>query len=406
MKITVGVFFGGCSVEHEVSVISGLQAYAALDREKYPPVAVYQAKDGSFYVGDKLGDIESYRNIDALIKSAVRVHPVREKGKVWLKKPGAFSKNLYALDVALPVFHGTYGEDGCFQGMLEQLKLPYAGCGVAASALGMDKYLMKAAFALAGVPCLSAVRISRHEYFSSPENAAARIESALGYPVIVKPCNLGSSVGIGKAKDSDGLRDRLEDAFNYTDAVLCERCIGALTEINCSVIGDGEELLASVCEQPLGAGEFLSYADKYQQGGGTKGVKGAKSSPSGTKSGSGMASLSRLVPAPLDEAMTKKVQETAKSAFAAIGGEGIARVDLMIDGDSGELFVNEINTLPGSLSFYLWEASGMSFSALLDRLIALAFKRQRRKNALTQSFDSNLLQTASIGAKGAKGAKS
>lgn len=403
MKITVGVFFGGCSVEHEVSVISGLQAFAALDRDKYLPVPVYQAKDGSFYTGEALGNIESYRDIKSMLKTAVCVRLVRENGKVWLKKVSALGKKLCSLDVALPVFHGTYGEDGCFQGMLEQLRLPYAGCGVAASALGMDKYLLKGAFALAGVPCLEGVRVSRHGYYLDPDSEKARVESRLGYPVIVKPCNLGSSVGIGKAKNAQDLALRLEEAFAYTDAVLCERCIEKLTEINCSVIGDSEELVASVCEQPLGGEDFLSYADKYQRGGGSKGAKSG-----GAKSGSsGMASLSRLVPAPLSDEMTKQVQDTAKAAFAAIGGEGIARVDLMIDGETQELYVNEINTLPGSMSFYLWEAGSLSFPQLLDRLISLAFKRQRRREALTLSFDSNLLQTVgAVGAKGAKGSKS
>ena len=262
MKITVGVFFGGCSVEHEVSVISGLQAFAALSREKYLPIPVYQAKDGCFYTGEALGNIESYRDINALLKCATQVHLVREKDKVWLKKLSGFNRNLCALDVALPVFHGTGGEDGCFQGMLEQLRLPYAGCSVTASALGMDKYLMKGAFALAGVPCLDSVRISRFGYFGDPEAVCKQIEGRFGFPVIVKPCNLGSSVGIGKAKDMDSLKEKLEDAFLYTDSVLCEKCIENLTEINCSVIGDSDELLSSVCEQPLGAGEILSYADK------------------------------------------------------------------------------------------------------------------------------------------------
>lgn len=403
MKITVGVFFGGCSVEHEVSVISGLQAFAAIDREKYMPVPVYQAKDGCFYTGTELSEIAAYRDINALLKKADRVQLVREDNKVWLKKVSAFGKKLFSLDVAMPVFHGTYGEDGCFQGMMEQLKLPYVGCSVLASALGMDKYMMKAAFMQAGVACLEGVKITKHQYFSSPEEQAERVEQAFSYPVIVKPCNLGSSVGIGKAKDRDSLRLKLEEAFMYTDNVLCERCIEQLQEINCSVIGDSEQALASVCEQPLGGEDFLSYADKYQSQKGS--AKGAKSG--GSKSGdSGMASLSRLVPAPIGDELTQKVQKTAVDAFLAIGGEGIARIDLMIDKQTNNLFVNEINTLPGSLSFYLWEASGVSFTELLSRLISLAFKRQRRREALTLSFDSNLLQTAgATGTKGAKGTK-
>ena len=398
MKITVGVFFGGCSVEHEVSVISGLQAFAALDRNKYEPIPVYQSKDGLFYTGEKLGNIDTFRNLKKAVSGADCVDLVREGGKVWLKKRGAFGKKLFALDVALPVYHGTGGEDGSFQGLMEQLKLPYTGCGVGASALGMDKYLCKGAFRLAGVPCLDCVKITRAEYYSDPDTAVKKIEEKIGYPMIVKPYNLGSSVGIGKANDEQSLRSSLEDALTYTDGAICERCITNLREVNCSVIGDSDELISSVCEEPHGGKDFLSYADKYQRGGGTKGSKG------GSKGSQGMQSLARIVPAPISEDMTKKVQECAKQAFLAIGGEGISRIDLMIDEDSGELFVNEINTIPGSLSFYLWEHCGISFTQLLDKLISLAFKRSRNRADLLSSFDTNLLETASFGgSKGAKG---
>lgn len=400
MKITVGVFFGGCSVEHEVSVISGLQAFAALDRNKYNPVPVYQAKDGLFYTGENLGNIETFRNLKKAVSSAHCVDLVSEGGKVWLKKRGAFGKKLCALDVAMPVYHGTGGEDGSFQGLMEQLKLPYTGCGVGASALGMDKYLCKGAFRLAGVPCLDCVKITRAEYYSDPELAVKKAEEKIGYPMIIKPYNLGSSVGIGKAQDEVSLRAALEDALTYTDGALCERCITNLREINCSVIGDSDETFASVCEEPHGGKDFLSYADKYQRGGGSKGAKG------GSKGSQGMQSLARVVPAPISEEMTKKVQQTATEAFLAIGGEGISRIDLMIDEDSGELFVNEINTIPGSLSFYLWEHCDLSFTQLLDKLIALAFKRQRNRQGLLSSFETNLLETASFGgSKGAKGGK-
>ena len=398
MKITVGVFFGGCSVEHEVSVISGLQAFAALDRNKYEPVPVYQSKDGLFYTGEKLGNIETFRNLKKAIASADCVDLVREDGKVWLRKRGVFGKKVCALDVAMPVYHGTGGEDGSFQGLMEQLKLPYTGCGVGASALGMDKYMCKAAFRLAGVPCLDCVKITRAEYYADPQATIEKAAEKIGYPMIVKPYNLGSSVGIGKGSDEQSLRDALENALTYTDGALCERCITNLREINCSVIGDSDEAIPSVCEEPHGGKDFLSYADKYQRGGGSKGTKG------GSKGSQGMQSLARVVPAPISDELTAKVKETAKQAFLAIGGEGISRIDLMIDGDSGELYVNEINTIPGSLSFYLWEHCGVSFTQLLDKLIELAFKRQRKQSELLSSFDTNLLETASFGG-GAKGAK-
>ena len=296
----------------------------------------------------------------------------------------------------MPVYHGTGGEDGSFQGLMEQLKLPYTGCGVGASALGMDKYLCKGAFRLSGVPCLDCVKITRAEYYADPDSATRKAEEKIGYPMIVKPYNLGSSVGIGKATDESSLRASLEEALTYPDGAICERCITNLREINCSVIGDSDGVTASVCEEPHGGKDFLSYADKYQRGG--------KSAKGGSKGSQGMQSLARVVPAPISEELTARVQETAKQAFLAIGGEGISRIDLMIDEDSGELFVNEINTIPGSLSFYLWEHCNVSFTELCDRLISLAFKRQRNRENLLSSFDTNLLETASFGGtKGAKG---
>ena len=394
MKIKVGVFFGGKSVEHEVSVISGLQAFSALDREKYEPVPVYQAKDGTFYTGEKLGSIESFRDVKAAIRSASAVDLVGENGRVFLKKRGAFAKKITYLDVALPVYHGTCGEDGCFQGLCEQIGLPYVGCDVCASAVGMDKGMMKAAFAYAGVPCLPCVKVAKADYFADTEAQIKLAEEKIGYPMIVKPYNLGSSVGIGKATDRESLKAALENVYNYTKAALCEHCIENLREINCSVLGDDESARPSVCEEPCGAKDFLSYADKYQGGG--KGVKGSQENQ-------GMSSLSRLVPAPLSPEMTEKVQKTAVSAFRAVGASGVARIDLMIDKSTDELFVNEINTIPGSLSFYLWEKCGVSFNELLDEMIRLAFRRAEKRAEMTSSFDTNLLQTASFG--GTKGAK-
>ena len=396
MKINVAVFFGGKSVEHEVSVISGLQAFSALDREKYLPIPVYQSKDGAFYTGKELSEIKNYRDTKALLKKAARVDIEERGGSFYLRKRGAFPKDLYKIDVAFPVFHGAGGEDGAFQGLMEQIGLPYVGCGVCASAVGMDKYLMKAAFRFAGVPCLPCERITRSDYYKGLDECINRAEESIGYPMIVKPYNLGSSVGIGKAFDRDSLKAALENVFLYTTAALCEHCIEELREINCSVLGDGESALPSVCEEPCGAKDFLSYEDKYK--GGAKGKGGAKSS------GGGMSSLSRLVPAPLSPEMTEKAQKTAVAAFSALGCEGVSRVDLMIDKKTGELFVNEINTIPGSLSFYLWKECGVSFTELCDRLIGLAFKRAEKKSELLSSFDTDLLSTADLGTtKGAKG---
>ena len=405
MKIRAGVFFGGASVEHEVSVITAMQAIGAMDENKYQVIPVYVSKAGEFYTGDHLKQLESYRDIPAALARAQKVVMMKQKDQtvLVLEKQKPFGSSVVAtLDVALPIFHGTGGEDGTMQAHFERLELPYTGPDVCASAIGMDKWAMKALFNIAGVPCLPGVKTGRSAYYTDPDAAMDAIEQKIGYPVIVKPYNLGSSVGIGKARNRQALEEALEEAFRYAEYALCERAIEKLREINCSVLGDGEEARASVCEEPLNATDFLTYADKYQSGGGSKGSKGAKSG-GGSE---GMSSLARKVPADLDEATADTIRRMCVDAFHAVDAAGVCRVDCMIDGDSGEIFVNEINTIPGSLSFYLWEATGLSFTALMDELVRLALKRQRRRKQLQFSFDTNLLSTAQLGgAKGSKGAK-
>ncbi len=405
MKIRAGVFFGGASVEHEVSVITAMQAIGAMDETKYQVIPVYVSKAGEFYTGQHLKKLETYRDIPSALAQAQKVVMMKQKDQtvLVLEKQKPFGSSVVAtLDVALPIFHGTGGEDGTMQAHFERLELPYTGPDVCASAIGMDKWAMKAMFNIASVPCLPGVKIGRGAYYTDPDAAMDEIEQKIGYPVIVKPYNLGSSVGIGKARNRQALEEALEEAFHYTEYALCERAVEKLREINCSVLGDADEARASVCEEPLNATDFLTYADKYQSGGGSKGSKGAKSG-GGSE---GMSSLARKVPADLDDATAETIRKMCVDAFRAVGAAGVCRVDCMIDGDSGEIFVNEINTIPGSLSFYLWEATGLSFTALMDELVRLALKRQRQRKQLQFSFDTNLLSTAQLGgAKGSKGAK-
>ncbi|ODU56680.1 MAG: D-alanine--D-alanine ligase [Clostridium sp. SCN 57-10] len=397
MKIRVGVFFGGKTVEHEVSVISAMQAIAALDREKYEVVPVYITKDNRLFTGQVFLTDGWYRDIPAALSTGVRVLPVREGNAVQLMRHPAprFGKAyVAAIDVALPVVHGTNVEDGALQGFLEYLDLPYAGPDVASAAAGMDKWTMKALFRAAHVPVCDGVRFTAAQWFADADAARARVLAAVGLPCVVKPVNLGSSVGIGFARDEDALAQCVTDAFSYAPVVLCERAVQNLREINCAVLGDRDGARVSVCEEPLNATDVLTYRDKYMAPGGAKG---------GKSGGGGMAQLARQVPAALSPEQTERAQSLALQAFQAIDASGCARVDLLMDGATGEFCVNEINTIPGSLAFYLWEASGLSFSALLDEMIALALKRRRELDGLQRSFDVNLLQSASLG--GAKGAK-
>ncbi len=403
-KIRAAVFFGGPSVEHEVSVITAMQAIQALDEDRYQVVPVYVTKQGEFYTGEHLARLESYRNIPAALQQGQKVLLTREQGEPCLisTRQARFGRRYrQVLDVALPIFHGTGGEDGTMQAHFERLGLPYTGPDVASSAIGMDKWASKALFKLAGVPCVDGLKIRAAEYFADPEEVAGRIQREIGWPVIIKPYNLGSSVGIHKCRDRASLLEGLEDAFLYSQAVLAERAVQNLREINCAVLGDDDEARASVCEEPLNATDILTYADKYQSGGGGK--SGPKTGGSKSGGSGGMSSLARVVPAPISPEMTATVQQLAIRAFRAIGACGCSRIDFLLDDQTGQLFVNEINTIPGSLAFYLWEQTDLPFPALMDELVRLALKRQRQKGLLHTSFETNLLQNAQLG--GAKGSK-
>lgn len=395
MKTRVAVLFGGHSVEHEVSIISGIQALRALDPAKYEAFPVYISKDNRFYIGENLGQVESYRDMKACLAAAQPVLPVAGDGCVEMVRHPArkFGNNvLAAFDVAVPVVHGTNVEDGTLMGLLEMLNIPYASCDVTSSALGMDKFAMKAVLRQAGVPVLEARQYTGREYAADGERILDEIEQVFGYPVIVKPVNLGSSVGISKAGDRQSLLDALDLAVSFSPRVLVERAVPHLREINCAVLGDADSARPSACEEPLNAKDILTFGDKYLSGGSKK-----------TGVSDGMTDLKRRCPAELPEGMTEQVQALAVKTFQALGCLGVARIDFLNDRESGELWVNEINTIPGSLAFYLWQEVGVSFSQLMDELVALAFKRQRERQKLTFTYESNILAGVSLG--GAKGAK-
>jgi D-alanine-D-alanine ligase len=394
MGIGVGVFFGGGSVEHEVSVISALQALHGFDKEKYDAFPVYVSKEGYMYVGDALGDIEEYRNIPALLAKSRRVVGVQENGRLLLvrypmKRFG--SSVCRAADVAFPVGHGTDMEDGALQGYFRTLSVPFVGSDVAASAVGMDKYLTKAVLRDAGLPVLDCARVDVKSFFKDTDGVLRSLEESVAFPMVVKPLNLGSSIGITKASDAAALREGLETVFHYANAALVERAAPNLRELNCAVLGDSDSAVASECEEPLGTHLILDYSDKYLSGGKT----GAK----------GMSAARRKFPADISPELRETVRDLALRAFRALGCRGVARVDFLMDGGSGRLWVNEVNTIPGSLSFYLWEPTGLSFEALLGRLVDLALKKERENASVTRSFETNILSGLSLGGLKSKGSK-
>ena len=389
MKINVAVMFGGKSVEHEISVISALQAVEHLDKEKYEIIPIYITKQGRMYTGEQVGNIESYKNIDALLKKSRQIVLTNEDGKVvMVDYPVKFrfgKQSNTVIDVVLPIVHGTNVEDGALQGYLRTLGVPFAGCDVLASAVGMDKHVMKLVFKDAGIPVLDSKCFLKTQYIENEAQVYETIEQTFGYPVIVKPVNLGSSVGISKAKNREELTESLDLAFQFAATVLVERAITNLREINCAVLGDIYEAEASECEEPLNATDILSYEDKYMAGGKSSG---------GSK---GMATLARKIPADISDEQRTLIRNMAVKAFQALGGNGVARIDFMIDTATDTVYLNEINTIPGSLSFYLWQPMGVSYKELLDRMIRLALKRARNEADIVYSFDTNVLNSCSFG---------
>ncbi len=380
MKTKVAVIFGGKSTEHEISIISAVQAMNNMDEDKYEIIPLYLTKDNAFYTGEALRKMDNFRNIKTLLPKCQRVILVNEEFKNYVVRYPSklFGKNVISeIDVALPVVHGTNVEDGTLQGYLKTLNIPFAGCDVFASGLGMDKYAMKIMLKEAGFPVLDCCRFNAHD-FQEPENVVATTEKKFAYPVIVKPVNLGSSIGISRADNRDGLDKALETAFTFADKVLVEPAITELKEINCAVLGDSDEAVASECEEPLNAHDILSFQDKYMSG-------GAKSG--GSK---GMQSLQRKIPADIPPETKKEIQEMAVKAFQYLDCNGVSRIDFMIDKATGKIYFNEINTIPGSLSFYLWEATGLTFAGLMDKLVQLAVQRSREAGQKTVSYDHNI----------------
>ncbi|MDY3857887.1 MAG: D-alanine--D-alanine ligase family protein [Muribaculaceae bacterium] len=397
MKTNVAVFFGGRSTEHEISVISANQAINALNADKYNVIPVYISKEGRWYTGQQLLDLKRYRDIPGLLKESDEVYFRPEYGdyNLYYAQPKGFmgKKNVAAkIDVVIPVLHGANGEDGTFEGILDSIGIPYAGCDTLSSANGMDKITMKMILCESGIPVVDYAWFTDRQWFADKDALIRNIEEKLGYPVIVKPANLGSSIGISCAHDRAQLEQSVADATKYASRILVEDMIEDMQEINCSVLGDCDEYQTSVLEEPIKSSEILSYDAKYM--GGDKGAKGMQAS-------------AKKFPADLPEDETKYIQQLAGDTFRVLSCHGVSRVDVMIDKKDRKVYVNEINTIPGSLSFYLWEGTGIPFDQLMDRLVALAVKRNTRRAQKTFSFSSNIFAMGggTKGAKGVKGAK-
>ena len=375
--IKVGVIFGGESVEHEVSIISAVQAMNKMDSEKYEIVPIYITKEGEWYTGDFLKEIETYQDMNLLKKYAKNVVLYRKNGSFVLQSKGFFRTVVKEIDIALPIVHGTNVEDGVLQGYLKTIGIPFVGSDVCAAAIGQDKIFQKQIWGSEGLPIPEYTWFFDSDYEENPEEVIKKVEK-IKYPVIVKPATLGSSVGINIAHKKEELVKAIEDAITYDNKILVEEVIGNLTEVNVSVVGNYDSQDTSVIEQVLSSNELLTYEDKYI--GGNK-----KSSPS-----KGMASASRKIPADIGDKLTNEVKDVAVRAFKALNLSGDVRIDFLIDSKKKKVYINEVNTIPGSLAFYLWEPVGKDYKKRINK---------------THSFETNILSGFTGGLKGAKGCK-
>ena len=394
-KLRVGILFGGRSGEHEVSLLSAASVLNAIDKEKYDVVPIGITKEGRWLTAEnaenllagklqieprnlRAGDPDMTEPAAVLHRGEAAVFPPepvhRDKGLVPFQADASplrrASDRAINVDVIFPVLHGTFGEDGTIQGLLELADIPYVGAGVLGSAAGMDKDIMKSLFIAAGIPIVKHVTILRSAWERDSKKIEKLVSSKLKYPVFVKPANLGSSLGISKAHDRHELDSAIEEAARFDRKIVIEEGVGGkkekAREIECSVLGN-DEAQASIPGEIVPIKEFYDYNAKYLD-------EGSK----------------LIIPAKLTKTQTRKVQEMAVQAFKAVDGSGLARVDFLMDPKPGKIYVNEINTMPGftSISMYpkLWAASGLAYSDLIDRLIQLAMERHedKKKNQYTR----------------------
>ena len=389
------IAFGGSSPEHEVSVLSAMQVFAAMDESDFTLVPLYITKTGKWLSGDSLKNLNNYKDLKALENSSYPVSFTKDSmGATHLteqNKPSLFKKSTsIPVYTVVCAFHGSEGENGAFQGVCEQFNVPYTGSGVLASSVGMDKVKAKQLCEANNIPVTSSLDFYEHDW-ELHQNMILEEATLLGFPLVVKPVNLGSSIGVKKVEDNEELIEAVEVAFRYDAHLLVEVAIQPLMEINCSVLGTAEDCRASVCERPLGTTETLSFEDKYQRGAGAD---------------KGMASADRVIPADISTELTTQIQSLALHTFKTFDASGVARLDFLVNTDTQDVYFNEINTTPGSFSFYLWAKSDLTFKQLVEELIVIALKRHQAKNGRIRSYETNLLsEKAATSIKGLKGMK-
>ena len=393
MKIKVGVIFGGSTVEHEISIISAVQAMGFMNTDKYDIIPIYVDKNKDWYTGHILTDIEVYKDFDNLKRYAKKVTLVKKGSQFFLQTLGFWKRNIEEIDIAFPIVHGNGVEDGTLAGYLKTVGIPYVGSHVLGAAVGQDKVVMKQIMEACDLPVVDYTWFYDSEFDAFHDDILKDIKK-LGYPVIVKPATLGSSVGIVYVNSENEIDDAIREAIQYDEKIIVEKAITNLTEVNCSVLGNYEYQELSAIEEVMSTDEFLTYHDKYIGSGAKKGTKGIK--------GKGMVATDRIIPARISKELSEEVKEISKKTFKALNLSGLCRIDFLVDQKKKKVYVNEPNTIPGSLSYYLWEPIGKKYPTLLDDMISLGIRDYKNSVKKVHSFDTNVLSNFN-GTKGLKG---
>ncbi len=389
MKIKVGILFGGCSVEHEVSIITAVQAMEYFDKEKYEVVPIYIDKNRRWFTGENLLKMESFKDLETVENRAVEVHLVRQdKEFVLIKARGLLHKQVGVIDVAFPIVHGKGVEDGSLAGYLDTLGIPYVGPDMLGASLGQDKVVQKQVLAADGIPVTKFVWFYEKDYLTDKASILKEIKN-LGYPVIVKPARLGSSIGISFVKEENLIEESIESALEYDEKILVEEVVPNLIEVDCAVVGNHESMETSLIGEMNTTNSFLTFDDKYLSEGGKKCCK--SDSTTGFK-----------IPALLDKEIEEKIYDYSNKAFRSLNLKGITRFDFLVNHESKEVYVNEPNTIPGCLAFFFFTKKGKTYTQLLDECVSMTIKDYKNTVKKVTSFESNVLSTYN-GSKGGKG---
>jgi D-alanine-D-alanine ligase len=376
---TIGVFFGSRSPEHDISILTAMLVISNLKAINYDVVPIYITRDGQWLTRkdfDNIGVFENKDNLNSSSCTTLILDLSKSNGRMVLKENKTFGKEII-IDIAFPCFHGLNGEDGTIQGWFEMLQIPYIGCDVASSAVSMNKVLTKRMMVSSGIPTPKFVEFSKFNYENYREQALKEIKESLKLPVFVKPPHLGSSIGISKVDSWDDLESKIDLALYYDDQVLIEEGVADMMDVTCCVIGN-HDTTASQLQASSYSKDFFSYEDKYLNNGGAQ---------------TGEDKQSIIIPAPISDKLTSYITQTAKEVFRVLGCSGIARVDFLINQTTGQFYVNEVNTMPGTIYSHLWKESGIPTKELIVKLIGYALDRHQSKQDINTVFTSGIISS-------------